>query len=146
MVSEIQRVPGEILWRMRSKVIASTHKLESALGRVFLAYHALERKFVQSVYERSRIIRQLVHNCAVHARMAQEGTQRIIQFSSQRIAVASAALGPLNPEAPLERGYSIAYKADGKVVKNAKDVMVGEQIMVRLYTGKVVSRVEEKFN
>ena len=141
--SNLQRAPGEVLGRMRVKITVSAQKLESALGRVFMAYHALEKRFAQGVYTRSRAIRQLMHEQSARAQALCERMRLTLQISHQRLAVISAALMPLNPEAPLERGYSIAYKINGKVVKSAEDVIVGERIKVRLRKGSIKLKVED---
>ena len=53
-------------------------------------------------------------------------------------------LNALNPNNVLSRGYSISLNADGKVIKNVKDVKVGDKLITVLKEGKLVSVVEEK--
>lgn len=50
----------------------------------------------------------------------------------------------LNPNNVLSRGYSISMNAEGKVIKSAKDVKVGDKLITVLKEGKLVSLVEEK--
>lgn len=52
-------------------------------------------------------------------------------------------LSALNPLAILSRGYSLSTKIDGRVVKDAGELRVGEQIRTRLARGAFVSRVED---
>ncbi len=42
----------------------------------------------------------------------------------------------------LERGYSLTFNAEGQLVRNAGDVLVGHEITTRFADGKVRSRVE----
>ncbi len=53
-------------------------------------------------------------------------------------------LSALNPNNVLSRGYSISMNAEGKVIKSAKDVKVGDKLITVLKQGKLVSLVEEK--
>jgi exodeoxyribonuclease VII large subunit len=56
----------------------------------------------------------------------------------------AACLESLSPLAVLARGYSIAQRADdGRIVRSAADVDVGELIATRLHQGELVSRVVE---
>ena len=53
-------------------------------------------------------------------------------------------LSALNPNNVLSRGYSISMNAEGKVVKNVRDIKLGDKLITVLKDGKVVSKVEEK--
>ena len=53
-------------------------------------------------------------------------------------------LSALNPNNVLSRGYSISMNAEGKVIKSAKDVKVGDKLITVLKEGKLVSLVEKK--
>ena len=119
LTREFLRSPAVLLGRARASISAGAHRLQTALGRVFEAFRLLERTFTS----------------AIHA------YGRMLQTSNQRIAVAWAALAPLDPEAPLQRGYSIAFAENGKVIKDAKDVTINEHITVRLYKGKIISKI-----
>ena len=47
----------------------------------------------------------------------------------------------LSPEGTLERGYSIALKRDGTVIRSVSEVREGTEIITRLRDGRVVSLV-----
>jgi exonuclease VII large subunit len=51
-------------------------------------------------------------------------------------------LEPLDPKAPLRRGYAMV-EYEGRLVRNAEDVPVGAQIMARVARGALRARVEE---
>ena len=53
-------------------------------------------------------------------------------------------LSALNPNNVLSRGYSISMNAEGKVVKNVRDIKLGDKLITVLKDGKLVSKVEEK--
>jgi exodeoxyribonuclease VII large subunit len=49
----------------------------------------------------------------------------------------------LSPENILKRGYSITY-LNGKVLKDSKDVTIGDKLEIKLYKGKILSEVQKK--
>jgi exodeoxyribonuclease VII large subunit len=55
-----------------------------------------------------------------------------------------ANLAHLNPQSVLQRGYSIAYTADGTVLRNSDQVGIGEAIRVAFAKGKIKANVSEK--
>jgi exodeoxyribonuclease VII large subunit len=55
-----------------------------------------------------------------------------------------AHLAHLNPESVLERGYSIAYDADGGVLRSSDQIEVGDKIRVAFSKGWSRARVTEK--
>lgn len=67
-----------------------------------------------------------------------------IDRNKQSIRGLQSQLRMLNPLAVLGRGYSLTWKPDGTVVRNAGAVDVGESIVTQFADGKVVSKVEEK--
>jgi exodeoxyribonuclease VII large subunit len=54
------------------------------------------------------------------------------------------ALGMLSPLAILERGYALVFDASGKLVKDATQVGVGDEIRARVVRGEIRARVTEK--
>jgi exodeoxyribonuclease VII large subunit len=54
-----------------------------------------------------------------------------------------ARLEALSPLGVLSRGYAIAFTADGKVVRDAGALKVGEQIEVKVQTGRFQTKVEK---
>ena len=59
--------------------------------------------------------------------------------AAHRVEKASSRLELLNPEATLQRGYSITLTADGGVVSSAKDVSCGDVLETRFKDGSVRS-------
>jgi exodeoxyribonuclease VII large subunit len=66
-----------------------------------------------------------------------------LQQSRERLALAAASLDALSPLAVLHRGYAIAQDANGKLVRDAATVSVGDRVEVRLAKGKLKTQVEE---
>ena len=62
---------------------------------------------------------------------------RRLEQQRQKLAAATQTLQALNPHNILGRGYAIVRDGEGKIVKNALDLSVGEQLGVELGQGRV---------
>ncbi|HLO03991.1 MAG TPA: exodeoxyribonuclease VII large subunit, partial [Symbiobacteriaceae bacterium] len=60
-----------------------------------------------------------------------------------RLAGAAGRLDALSPLAVLGRGYAIARRADGSVVKAASSVAAGERLDLLLHEGSLQVEVKE---
>ena len=75
---------------------------------------------------------------------AREAVARDLRSRRNRLDVAGAKLGALDPGRVLERGYGIIRRqADGRVLREAAQARLGEELDVRLHRGALVCRVEE---
>jgi len=57
-----------------------------------------------------------------------------------------AQLANLNPQSVLERGYSITYSAQGKVIRNSKQIHIGDKIQVKFAHGMCEANVTQTKN
>ncbi len=74
------------------------------------------------------------------ARLAR-GWHYLHEQQASRLASCQAQLKQLNPEAVLERGYSIVRDIDGRVVRAAGDVQPGELLRLTLHQGWLDAQV-----
>jgi exodeoxyribonuclease VII large subunit len=68
--------------------------------------------------------------------------RRAVGEGRGRLATAAAALEALSPLAVLARGYAIAQREDGAIVRRAAEVAPGERLTLRLHQGRLSARVE----
>jgi len=68
--------------------------------------------------------------------------QRRLHANRERFARASAALDAMSPLKVLGRGYAIARRADGLIIKSAADVAPGDRLSVRLKDDEIKCIVE----
>ncbi len=64
-----------------------------------------------------------------------------MQTLTNSIAGLSRQLSHLDPQAVLARGYSIAYTAQGEVLRNYQQINIGDSMQVVLAHGKVYARI-----
>ena len=78
--------------------------------------------------------------------LLERGLRAVSQRTMQRrmlVDTAHATLRTLSPLATLERGYAVARAADGRIVRDATSVAVGDPLQVIVARGTVDTRVEE---
>jgi len=68
--------------------------------------------------------------------------ERQLLNAEKRFALAAASLDALSPLAVLQRGYAIAQREDGTLLRDAKSVAIGDSVQVRLAAGKLSAKVE----
>ena len=69
--------------------------------------------------------------------------ERQLEDAEKRFGLATASLDALSPLAVLQRGYAIAQREDGTLLRDAKTVSIGESIKVRLAEGKIRAKVDQ---
>jgi exodeoxyribonuclease VII large subunit len=69
---------------------------------------------------------------------------RAMTATRRRLEAADVRLRERSPFALLERGYAIAYDANGRVLRSPEQVALGEEIAVRLARGEIGARVTKK--
>jgi exodeoxyribonuclease VII large subunit len=96
---------------------------------------------------RARLLRELRAPLPQAARVAVLA-RRFRDSGSDRLATASAALqrgaaalGHLNPSAVLERGYAIVTRAGARIVTDARQVRVGEDVALTFASGSAAATV-----
>ena len=72
----------------------------------------------------------------------QHGEARLLEQHDAKLVKMTAGLAHLNPQAVLERGYSIVGKADGQIVRAAQQIAAGESLRLTFARGAAQTRVE----
>jgi exodeoxyribonuclease VII large subunit len=76
-------------------------------------------------------------------RLRRAGSERLAAIA-QRLGALDQSVRHLNPQAVLERGYSIVTAPDGAIVQDADQVATGQTIGVQFARGEVDARVTRK--
>ena len=130
-IAERQQELDELHTRLRrctAETVASQRAALELLTRRLYAPSA------RGVGERAR--RAGSAQCALAQRRAQRGLAR----AHSRLSDAAVRLDGLSPLTILGRGYAIATRADGRALRSAEDVAVGDEIGIRLGRGRVLGR------
>lgn len=90
---------------------------------------------IQDQFQRIDDLEQRLQRCMQH----------YFSHKQQQLANLSRALDAISPLATLGRGYSIAL-SQGKVIRNADEVKIGDQIVTKLDKGELVSTVNNITN
>jgi exodeoxyribonuclease VII large subunit len=72
------------------------------------------------------------------------GVHRILADRRHRLAHYTSLLGERSPLTILNRGYSITRDAEGKIVRNAAQVEIGDALSIRLARGEVGATVQSR--
>jgi exodeoxyribonuclease VII large subunit len=114
-----------------------------ALRRIEYAMQAVDALARRLVHPRERLqtSRQMLVQFAT--RLALAAARRMDAFDAQ-LARLKASLASLDPQAVLERGYSLTRDARGAVVRDAARLQVGERLTTTLAKGWVESEVRNK--
>jgi exodeoxyribonuclease VII large subunit len=71
-------------------------------------------------------------------------TELIIKEKRRDYIRIATSLDALSPMKVLSRGYSIAVKENGEIIKNESQVGIGEKLKLTLHSGSIDCRVEDK--
>jgi exodeoxyribonuclease VII large subunit len=144
----MSRVFAEVQSRFRDARIASntaSHKLQMVLSRSMHQAHArrdaLSNKLsITELQTRFKSAQRRFDAATTAQRGALESR---LQRAHRRLGLAAASLDALSPLAVLHRGYAIALADDGRLIRDAEAVSIGDAVQVRLAKGKLKTRVEE---
>lgn len=115
---------------------AMKSEIQSANNRIAGAAHSLSPVRLRSILSAARAQFESLNK----ARDA--GITNRLKAARQRFGIAAAELDAMSPLKVLERGYSIAHKANGNVIREASTVTVGDEVRLRLWKGSLDCRVE----
>ena len=130
----------ELLLRVGELAQRATREALRRIEYAMQTVDALARRLVHP-RERLRSSGQLLAHLA--ARLALAAARRMDFFDAQ-LARLKASLASLDPQAVLERGYSLTRDAQGAVVRDAAKVRIGERLTTMLAKGWIESDVSKK--
>ncbi len=138
--------PAARLDQQRRHIDHLARRLQHALsGRLQQSHRRSEQlaSRLRSLRPDLAALRQRLHYLAQRQRRAQG--QHLARLAA-RLDTLASHLAHLNPQAVLERGYSIVRDAQGRIVRDSKDLKVGSGIEVTLARGGLgaqVTRIKE---
>jgi exodeoxyribonuclease VII large subunit len=130
---------AQTLQQYRQRLSASLRsRAEAARDRLTaLARQRIFRRPLAMVYDRVRQLDELESRSL-------RGLRQQVERAEGRVESLAARLEGLSPLAVLGRGYSLTRRlADGRIIRDARELAVGEQLDTRFAHGQAVSRVEQ---
>ena len=69
--------------------------------------------------------------------------EKTLEDGAQRLGLAAASLDALSPLGVLQRGYAIAQRPDGRLLRDAATLSIGDSVHVRLAKGQLTANVTD---
>jgi len=140
---ELKFAFSSVLERYKLLLLKTVEQIDNGFNRIFMNFRISEQKFLRLIYDYESRTQSQLHILDIISQKCLNLIEGKFNLWESRLETAEARLSSLNPEAILKRGYSIVYKIDKHILKEAEGVKVGEKLFVKLYKGKIISRVEE---
>ena len=133
------------LGRRQQRVDALRFRTEAAAAKMLRVQSAGQRLLSDRLQRqdlRRGIALEQARSERLRERLFRTG-RTLVQDPGLRVARADVRLRALSPTAVLQRGYALAFRADGALLRSADQVSEGDEITIRLASGEVRSRVLE---
>lgn len=115
-----------------------TRGVNAHITRTALHLQSLSQRLGRTDPRRSIALHSKTHE-ALKLRLLR-GVRQNLDAAGKRHALATARLHALSPLATLNRGYAIAYSADGRAIRDAAAVAAGATVTVRVQHGEFAAR------
>jgi exodeoxyribonuclease VII large subunit len=125
----------------RSQVLTLTHRLTGSFYQVFQRFNYLAEKVTRGRSQIQTAMEAARERASFIINQVTGGLGRAIQQGWETAANAEKLLTAASPERNLKLGYSLAYAADGKIVRKRSQVKQGDQVMVKLHQGSLDTKV-----
>ncbi len=139
--------------RMRDALARRQQRVDDLVYRLVSAEHRLLRQHRSRLdvagarirhFDVRRQLATMRRDLDSHTAALAAATRRFMLVRRSRWERSSARLEEMSPLKILDRGYALVFDSAGKLVKNAGQVNIGEDVTARLARGTIVSTVKEK--
>jgi exodeoxyribonuclease VII large subunit len=113
------------------------------LQKIFFGFQNLEKIFLQSGLKFERKISEKRYQIQIKKQKIFSLCKQNIENYRNKINFLSEKIYYLNPETILKRGYSIAYDKDGNIIKNFKELQVGDELSVRVSDALIKTEIKK---
>ncbi|MEP6718043.1 MAG: exodeoxyribonuclease VII large subunit [bacterium] len=127
---------------------SARHRLEILISESLRSAHSRAdslNRFLEPAQLRSRLTEARVRFYSAYTGCT-TAIERQRGAAEKLLGLAAASLDALSPLAVISRGYAIAQREDGTLLRDAKSVSIGDSVKVRLAKGKIgaiVNQIEE---
>ena len=139
--------------RMRDALSRRQQRVDDLVYRLVSAEHRLLRQHRSRLdvagarirhFDVRRQLANMRRDLDSHTAALAAATRRLLLVRRSRWERSSARLEEMSPLKILDRGYALVFDSTGKLVKNAAQVNIGEDVTARLARGTIILTVKEK--
>lgn len=112
-----------------TNIFGSWRLKESAFANVLNSYRFKIQEFYSQLSQAEKVLSSKVTN--------------VLELSKQELSLKARIFAEMNPEKPLQRGYSLIYDEANHLVKSANDLKIGEIVKLKVKDGSAESRIEK---
>ncbi len=133
----------------RADLKSELYGLQSRLGLAMLSaagQHRQELDGLRQRLERASPARRIQSERQGIDDLQQRGLRAFhhtLQLHRAHLDGLRSRLAALNPQAILQRGFALVQRPDGSLVRGAGETRVGESVDVRMWDGKITTRIEK---
>jgi len=125
----IEEFQDQLLEGIREPLLTAAHRLRLLQGEILAG--SPRALIVQQTQQLQRLRDSLV-----------SGMARSLEKGQARVEGLAGRLNALSPLAVLERGYSITFDPQGRIVKSTSGLKLGDTVRTKLHRGFFKSRIE----
>lgn len=126
---KIEELQEQMVENLREPLLNGTHRLRVLQGDLLAASPQMT---ILHQAQKLENLKRTLESSMIHT----------LEQTTSRYLGLVGRLNALSPLAVLERGYSITFDPDGKILKEAACLKPGDLIQTKLHRGRVTSRVE----
>ena len=132
--TEIERQVADSARRMHQSLTGRIEQFRNQLESIGSSY-AFKQPHV--------LIEQFAQKLDDHLRQLQNYLKSFVTSQKQAFGAVCGKLNALSPLGIMERGYSITLLADGKLLKQAEQIKIGDELTTRLKKSMVLSEIKQ---
>lgn len=125
----VEEMEGQMLDSLREPLLDSAHRLRVLQGGLLAASPQMT---ILHQAQKLETLKRRLESDMIH----------LLERTASHYLGLVGRLNALSPLAVLERGYSITFDSDGKILKESRRVKSGDLIQTQLHRGRIQSRVE----
>jgi exodeoxyribonuclease VII large subunit len=139
---------GEVRARLREATASTTsarHRLQISVNQALRSAHLRADPLSRTLAPAQLLGRLATARVRFESAYSgcNTGIEKQVEEAEKRLGLAAASLDALSPLAVLQRGYAIAQHQNGRLLRDARSISVGESVKVRLAKGRITASVDE---
>jgi exodeoxyribonuclease VII large subunit len=136
------RAPRNILEQARQRLDETSGQLVAAVGDLLERSRTLLAHLIARLRPPMALAREMRRQTGAHAVALGAAQRRMLELHRGRLAALASRLDSVSPLRVLERGYAVVTnRRDSRVVLDAGQVELGDELDIRLSRGRLAARV-----